>query len=350
MKAITYPWQEIRPDLALKWLDLRRTNPALDSPYFHPKFTGIIAWARPNVELAVIGDGNGIGAMLPFQRMPGDIGVPAGEHLSDYQGLICAPGFECDPRKLMKQCGLIAWDFDHLLTSQESFEPFHLSIEPSPQIDLSNGFDAYARSHTGLFKAHRNNMRRLERDHGSLHFVPCSADPAAMKQLLAWKSQQYQSTGVRDVLADPWVTSVLHEIHRTQDRDFAGTLSLLYAGDRMVAAHFGMQSRTVWHYWFPAYDPEFAPYSPGTILLLKMAEYAPKSGIGIIDLGKGMFDQKRRLMNALTPVATGSVELLSMRYAKRALRRNLRSLVINMHLDGPARRLYRALRGSSKQP
>ena len=29
-------------------------------------------------------------------------------------------------------------------------------------------------------------------------------------------------------------------------------------GERLVAAHLGMRSRTVWHYWFPAYDPAFA--------------------------------------------------------------------------------------------
>jgi CelD/BcsL family acetyltransferase involved in cellulose biosynthesis len=48
-----------------------------------------------------------------------------------------------------------------------------------------------------------------------------------------------------------------------------------------------MRSKTLWHYWFTAYDPAFAKYSPGTILLLQMAERASELGISAIDMGRG---------------------------------------------------------------
>lgn len=98
------------------------------------------------------------------------------------------------------------------------------------------------------------------------------------------------------------------KIHAMQTEGFAGMLSLLYAGDWLVAGHFGMRSRTVWHYWFPAYDPEVAKYSPGLNLALKMAAYAPSAGLSTIELGRMRAEYKRRLMNRDVLVASGSVD------------------------------------------
>ena len=125
---------------------------------------------------------------------------------------------------------------------------------------------------------------------------------------------------------------------------FAGMLSLLYAGKRLVAGHFGMRGRFAWHYWFPAYDPEMAKYSPGLILLLKMAEHAPSLGVRTIDLGLGMSLYKQRLMNASVPLAGGSVELSPWRSLKGYGRRTLRSLWVNLPLGSSVRDKINALR------
>jgi CelD/BcsL family acetyltransferase involved in cellulose biosynthesis len=343
MKATAVPWSEVGPDIAAKWIEMLRKNVLLASPYFHPKFAGIVARASNNVELAIIEEENEVTALFPFQRMSGNTGVPVGHFLSDYHGLICEPSFACDPPALMHQCRLVAWDFDHLIPSQRCFSPFHVSLTQSPQIDLSQGFDAYSKMR-GDVRSNRMKMRRLERDHGPLRFVLHSADQTAMRQLLAWKSQQYRRTKVRDIFLVPWTTNVVQGVYGTQDQDFAGMLSLLYAGEKLVAAQFGMRTRSTYHYWFPAYHPQMAYYSPGSILLLMMAERAPSVGIETIDLGKGISEQKRRFMNASIPLATGFVELSSWRYARRCLRKGIRSLAVRLHVMEPARTLLRALR------
>src|SRR6266478_2919374 len=103
--------------------------------------------------------------------------------------------------------------------------------------------------------------------------------------------------------------------------------SLIYTGDKLLAGHLGMRSRTVWHYWFPAYDSQFAKYSPGLLLLLKMAEHAPQIGLRTIDLGTGLTLYKRRLMNASISVAEGSVERPSWLSFLRRARRKAKCLV-----------------------
>ena len=325
-----------------QWVEMRRNNAALDSPFFHPQFTSIVARACSNVEVAVVEQCNKVVGLLPFQRISKHTGVPVGRPLSDYHGLISASECNVDVADLVRQCGLVGWDFDHLIASQSCFAAFHEATGPSPQIDLSGDFDEYLKTHKEV-KSLRAKMRKLARDFGSLRMVPVSGNSAAMQQLLRWKSQQYRATGQRDIFKREWIAAVVQEVYDHHDPDFGGILSALYAGDRLVAALFGMRSAGVYHYWFPSYDPAMAHYSPGSMLLLMFVEQAKSIGIKTIDLGKSMSEQKRRFMNASTLVAEGAVNLSSWRRLRRSLRSDLRSFAIRLHVDEPARFLLRTL-------
>lgn len=317
--------------LVEQWRTLQDSNPELASPCFAPEFTQAVAAARSDVEIAVIEQVSEVAAIFPYQRRPGARGIPVGGIVSDYQGLICRPDFSCDPRELLKACGLISWDFDRLLATQESFKPFHKLCEPSALIDLSQGYESYVAQRraagTEQIKKCMNLMRRLELEIGPVNFIPHSPDTNTLLQVLRWKSNQYCKTGWRDLFALKWGRSLAERIHATQSESFAGMLSLLYAGDHLLAGHVGMRSRAVWHYWFPAYDPKFAKYSPGLLLLLRMAEHAPQIGLRTIDLGTGMTLYKRRLMNASVSVAEGSVERPSWLSLMRGMRRKAKQLV-----------------------
>ena len=52
--------------------------------------------------------------------------VPVGGIISDYQGLICRPGFTCDPRQLLKACKLVSWVVDVIVCS--GLPPFTVII------------------------------------------------------------------------------------------------------------------------------------------------------------------------------------------------------------------------------
>jgi CelD/BcsL family acetyltransferase involved in cellulose biosynthesis len=313
------------------WRALQESNPELASPCFAPEFTQAVATARDDVEIGIIEENSEVVAIFPFQRKAGGRGIPVGGIVSDYQGLICRPGFSCDPREVLKACGLISWDFDRLIATQQSFKPFHKLCEPSAVMDLSQGYRSYVAGRraagTEQIKKCMNLMRRLELEIGPVHFVSHSTDCDALQQILSWKSRQYRNTGWRDLFALKWGRVLIERIHVAQSGGFAGMLSLLYAGDKLQACHLGMRSRTVWHYWFPAYDPQFAKYSPGLLLLLKMAEHAPKIGLRTIDLGTGMTLYKRRLMSASISVAEGSVERPSWLSLVRGMRRKAKRLV-----------------------
>src|SRR6266516_739194 len=64
------------------------------------------------------------------------------------------------------------------------------------------------------------------------------ADPGELTTLMGWKSDQYNRTGRTDRFARPWIVKLLEHFHSTG----FGVLSVLYAGDRPVSAHFGLRN------------------------------------------------------------------------------------------------------------
>ena len=117
--------RSLRPTLCEVWTKLQLSNPDLTSPFFAPEFTMAVAAIRDSVEVAVIKVGNQIVAIFPFQRRTASLAASVAGVLSDYHGLICEPGFNCDLRELLRKCRLAGFDFDHVPASQGWFEPFH---------------------------------------------------------------------------------------------------------------------------------------------------------------------------------------------------------------------------------
>ena len=88
---------------------------------------------------------------------------------------------------------------------------------------------------------------------------------------------------------------------------FARRLSALYAGDTLVAAHFGMRSPAVWYWWFPVDSHTHQTYSPGSLLLLRVAEAAGAQGHQLLDLGKSDERYKLSFADCETPVVEGLI-------------------------------------------
>ena len=324
MKFRIIEGNQVSADLIQVWRLLQDSNPDLSSPFFCPEYSLVLASVQNDARIAVIENRGSIAGIFPFQIGRNSVGKPIGTFLSDYHGIICSPDFCCDTLALLRACGMTAWDFDHLVASQRPFLEFHRAIQLSPILDLTRGFACYLEerrsSGSELAKKMRQQCRRLEREVGELRFEANSLDKAAFDRILSWKSHQYLRTGASDVFSVPWVLEALNLFRTADTPHFAGTTSVLYAGAVPIAGHFGLRSSSVWHYWFPSYAPEYHRYSPGSILLYKMAEAASTLGLRIIDLGKGPMLYKERFKNAAIMIAEGSVERMSLLKVRRQLR------------------------------
>lgn len=304
--TITHP-----ADLGLveieRWRMIQDTDPALRNPFLAPEFTLGVGRFRAGVRVAVVTDGPDIVAFFPYEQTALGVGHPVGFGLTDLQGIIAGPDLRLDARELLKACRLSVWDFDHLLAHQPTFAPFHTVVRAEPVIDLSGGFDAYAEdSRRAAPKTHRTiryKERKLGREVGAVRHTFDSADPAELSRLMTWKSAQYRRTGRSDRFARPWITRLVTHFHETG----FGVLSVLYAGEQPVSAHFGLRTERVMAGWFPAYDTRFGAYSPGMIGHLRLAMGCAEHGITEIAMGRGGKEFKDGLKSREIPIAEGRV-------------------------------------------
>lgn len=313
---------ELGPDDIASWRAMQASTPSLGSPFLSPEFTIAVGEFRPGARVAVLSEGPDVVGYFPFERGRLGAGMPIATGLTDCQGLIHAPGVQCDARELVRACQLTMWRFDHLEASQRAFEPYRTGISRSPVIDLSNGFDAYYEKLGAQAPQFRKNTerkaRKLEREIGELRFVADSDDTSALRTLLAWKSAQYRRTGQFDIFAWSWVTGLIETLFSTRGGYFSGLLSVLYAADVPVAAHFGLRGGDILAHWFPAYDVELSRYSAGLIMHLRMAEFTPAAGVRVIDMGTGLQRYKDELKNGDLFVGVGIVTTGSLRGAALA--------------------------------
>lgn len=348
--------QDLTENHLAEWRRFQSHSPALESPYLSPDFVRIVDGVRPGVLVAVAEEEGRVAGFFPFQRR-GRVGKPVGGPLSDCQAVIAAPWWEWDPPSLVRAAGLSVYDFTNLRTEQRPFEPFHRAVDTSHTIDLTRGFDAYVHEcrergrdlpgkpfgmpHQAMARA-----RSLERQAGPLRVVMHDPDPQSLRLVIAWKSEKYRRTGVPDAFAHRWTVDLLERIHATQTGAFAGMLSTLSVNGDVVAAHMGMRSASVLHWWFPVYNMAYAKFSPGLILLLEACRHAAEIGVRTIELGAGGEAFKVLVANGGVQVASGFVGSASLPLWHRQLRYGTENLAGRLPIGPAARwpgRLFRRI-------
>ena len=229
------------------WRRLRTANGALDSPYFHPGFAAAVHGIGHDVDVAVARGTDGSPTMLLPVQVQRGVARPAGWPGVDFQAPIAAPGTAVDAAALLRAGGWRALAFDHLLADaagglEDSIEVRH----DSPFVDVTGGLDGYLEraSSTGRqnMQQARRRTRKLEEEVGPLRFVADSDDPELLADVVRLKRGQYRATGAPDYFAVAGRQELLSSLLGTHDREFGAVLSGLYAGDRLVAAHFGLRS------------------------------------------------------------------------------------------------------------
>ncbi|MET8574104.1 GNAT family N-acetyltransferase [Streptomyces sp. NPDC005012] len=301
------------------WRELRAKSGAIRNPFMEPEFAVALGRVRPRARVAVIeeagggltGDDREIVGFLPFERGTWGSGRALGLGVSDLQGAVLRPQLGITAQELLRACSLNSFTFDNLEDGQALFAGHAADACPSYVIDVGEGYPAYLevlrRQSPKFLKTTLAKERRLGRQVGEVRFVFDERDPGALRTLMAWKSAQYRRTGRRDRFAREWISRLVHLLAATRAQECSGVLSVLYAADRPVAAHFGLRSSTVLACWFPAYEPELAKYSPGLVLHLRMAEAAAAAGIGLLDMGRGAAEYKDALRTGELRVHEGTV-------------------------------------------
>lgn len=302
----------IGSELNQTWLALHRSESRFASPYYHPNFVRAVAAVRDDVEIAILKNRAGdIVGVLPFQRISAHQANPIGGRMNDFHGILAPSRLQVDIKSLLNQLQLKRFHFHALSTEEPEYEPYEFIRMPSYHVDLSNGIEDYITwltKNSSTVKRLPQKIRALGRNEGDVVFEFESNNMQVLEELIALKRNKFQRTNTFDILSVQWAADLLREIGTYTSPDFRGVMSALWAGDKLIAAHFGMIANDVLHYWFPAYDSNYDKYSPGLQLMLATCRAAAKSGIKKIDMSYGESGFKDKFCNGSTEVSFGVVD------------------------------------------
>jgi CelD/BcsL family acetyltransferase involved in cellulose biosynthesis len=295
------------------WEDFRSQSGLLH-PFFSPCWIDAVQDVYGNVEVLVFRKGGDICGFLPFQRTGWKTAGPAGGHFVDYQGVIGTGLPLLSPSEILATARLEALELDHTVPHAIAWDPSGWIPSFSPAIRLVEGFPTlteFWRQRGSAWDTLARKERKLIREKGPWTFTPHLNDPVLLDQLITWKRLQYRTTGVRDVLATTSDRRLLHRLLQPSidSRSWEARLSVLRCGNQPIALHLGLYEHGIWHYWLPAYDPSWAAYSPGLLLLREMVRHGCDNHGDLFDLGKGSSRYKTDWANTSVPLLEGRLEV-----------------------------------------
>jgi len=292
------------PELAA-WCALHAAQGSQQWAFQSVGFAAAVHETVAPVRVALLWRAADLVGVLPMQRQPGRWGrlglhEPVGGLMADYAGLLAGEGVHTSWSALLAGSGVPCLFFTHLDEHQLKLgltgaQP-RLGLRTRIHAEGGTAHWAWLRTQDKkLVDDTERRERKLQRDHGEVSFAMDALQAEHdLQTLIAAKNDQYRRTGAQGgPLLEPRNQRLLGHLLAYPSEGCRVRLSLLKAGDQWVSSHFGLQSGSTLHYWFPVYGEAFAAYSPGRVLFKHMLLQSDAAGISLIDRGEGDTAAKR---------------------------------------------------------
>jgi CelD/BcsL family acetyltransferase involved in cellulose biosynthesis len=301
------------------WRAFRAAQPAYASPYFDPRYTLAAGAVAPHARVAVLHRAGRPVGFFPFQKRGGLV-QPLGAPMTDYHGVVAAPGERIDLPALLAGLGVRVFRFSGLKTEALSGAG-RTAAHPAMVADLSSGFEPWLEGrqalHPRFFKGKRRAARAIVRDLGPLRLDWSRDGRGLLDHVVQLKRAQYRRTRRHDVFACGWTERLLRRLAEARDADFGLTFAALYAGDTLVGAELGLMSGSVHHLWLPVYAREHARYGPGMQMTIESLRAAAEAGLTRVDFGRADAGYKAYFAEPAGTVAEGAVRAAGVSAAAR---------------------------------
>lgn len=321
------------------WLSLFPADALSASLFMHPEFCRAAHQTLSPVEVVVMEDGGCLVGVVPLHRATGWRGLLRGytQVAQDVSDGFCFPAEDAyleGVADALARAGVWSGFFTHVGMGRPIrhcevgvvTKTYLIRHQPGEQ-DLWSALKERSRR---FWSDTERCARRLNELPDAYQFHWKSPNPARdLDTLIRLKLDQYARTGKEGAaLYQASLQSFLKVLASSATEGFSAPLSVLYCGDKLIAAHLGLLGGGRLHYWFPVYEPGHAKYSPGKVLLAEIMKRSESLGIQVIDFGEGHADYKdaaacetREVAKiAMAPGVRGALSMLPLRWAWRMAR------------------------------
>jgi CelD/BcsL family acetyltransferase involved in cellulose biosynthesis len=288
--------QDLTAHDARQWRSFLAQRPELTGPYFDIRYMQAAASSVPNAGVARFWDGERIVGYFAYQIRSGAL-QPFGAPLSDYHGVIAAPGYDMPFGELLAATGARRLEFQGWvgpMCAMARTLPLRRRIA-----DTRQGFEHWWATqdadHHKFFKNIGRCERNVEKDFGGFAFTWERVTPDVLDWVLRLKRDQYAKTGMHDVFDCGWTYAMLSALASLDDPDYGLRAGVFRHDGQIVAAEISLTDGEHVHLWFPAYDPAYYRYSVGILLTVAIIRHCAPLGIKSFDFGTGGEDYKSPL-------------------------------------------------------
>jgi CelD/BcsL family acetyltransferase involved in cellulose biosynthesis len=282
--------RDLSADELRTWRDMAAAEPAFSSPLLGPDFARAVGAVRDDTRVAVIRRAGETLGFLPHHRRPGHLARPIGSPLSDYHGLVSRRDADLDGREVLSAADLTSFRYTGLIDPYGVFAQAQQKtahVIALADTDAETYLEAVRAASPKKIKNWRRLDNKLEREMGTVELVGPDRSRQAFDQLIAWKREQLDRTGVHDFLRPDWTRALMSDLFAKQDGPLQGLMINLYAGGELVSGHFGVRAGGVYHPWIASTNPAYAEWSPGQIFFMRAIAAMPGLGLTRYDLGPG---------------------------------------------------------------
>ncbi len=299
------------------WRVLAASQPQFSNPLMGPDFAQAVGKVREDARVAVVRqDGEAVG-FLAYHRRPGGLARPIGSPLSDYHGLVSRPDAGLKIDDVLRAAEVSLFRYTGLVDPNAVFPTAPEDDRTAYVIDLrETDAEAYLEAIRAESPKKTKNYRRLdhklEREVGPVRLVAGDVSREAFNQLIDWKRDQLVRTGGHDFLRADWTRELMADLFTTRAGHLRGLMIGLYAGDTLVAGHFGVRQGQTYHPWIASTSPDHTAWSPGHIFFLRAIAAMPELGLTRYDLGPGHDHYKRAYGRSTVTIGEGAASAASL--------------------------------------
>jgi CelD/BcsL family acetyltransferase involved in cellulose biosynthesis len=269
------------------------------APFLRPEFFAATArWLAPNGRLELVAarrDGLLV-AMLPLVRRGGRLVALGSLHTPRFDVL----GSASELWRVLRDD--VAWHAIELgnvladsplateLVEHARADGFRVEIATrakSPYFPLADFEAALAGDFRRKLMARRRKVPELAFERVT------SDDEAALEDLFRLEAAAWKGSAGTAIASAPDTLGFYRDLARRFARAGQLSLTFLRSGGRRIAGHFALEDKRAYYLLKPGYDPEFAQFGPGHLLIYEAARDARERGLVELDfLGQDM-DWKR---------------------------------------------------------